>query len=167
MTTKITIGYTCGVFDLFHLGHLNLLRNAKSLCDKLIVGVTIDELVAYKGKKSVIPYRDRAEIVSAIKFVDCVIPQTSRDKIEAYHKLKYDILFVGDDWYQNEEWNDWENELNELGVTIRYFPYTNNISTTRIKQKLIKKNKIKKIAVKKMESSINIPISSSSADMQI
>lgn len=130
--SKQIIGYTCGVYDLFHVGHLNLLKNAKSLCDKLIVGVTVDELVSYKGKQCVIPYRDRAEIVSSIKYVDCVIPQTSRDKLEAYHKLKYDILFVGDDWYQNEDWNIWEKELNKFGVVVRYFPYTKDISTTQI-----------------------------------
>lgn len=132
MTSKPIIGYTCGVYDLFHIGHLNLLKNAKSLCDKLIVGVTVDELVSYKGKQCVIPYRDRAEIVSSIKYVDCVIPQTSRDKLDAYHKLKYDVLFVGDDWYQNEDWNTWEKELNKFDVTVRYFPYTKDISTTQL-----------------------------------
>jgi glycerol-3-phosphate cytidylyltransferase len=134
--SKPIIGYTCGVYDLFHIGHLNLLKNAKSLCDKLIVGVTIDELVSYKGKQCVIPYRDRAEIVSSIKYVDCVIPQTSRDKMEAYYKLKYDILFVGDDWYKNSEWTNWENELQKYGVKIIYFPYTPNVSSTQIVEKI-------------------------------
>ena len=126
------IGYTCGVYDLFHIGHLNLLKNAKSLCDKLIVGVTIDELVSYKDKKCIIPYADRASIVSSIKYVDCVIPQMSRDKVEAYHKLKYDILFVGDDWYKDQEWNKWEEELKKYNVKIIYFPYTKNISSSKL-----------------------------------
>lgn len=134
--TKDVIGYTCGVYDLFHVGHLNLLKNAKSLCDKLIVGVTVDELVSYKGKQCIIPYRDRAEIVSSIKYVDCVIPQISRNKIEAYHKLKYDILFVGDDWYNDASWNEWENELKTYGVTVMYLPYTTTISSSEIIRKI-------------------------------
>ena len=139
MTNKQIIGYTCGVYDLFHIGHLNLIKNAKSICDKLIVGVTIDELVQYKGKQCIIPYKDRAEIVSAIKYVDCVIPQTSHDKLEAYHKLKYDVLIVGDDWYQTDNWNNWEKDLNKFGVIVRYFPYTQNISTTQIVKQILQK----------------------------
>ena len=92
---KKTIGYTTGVFDLFHIGHLNMLRNAKSLCDKLIVGVTTDELVNYKNKKAVIPFHERIEIVRNIKCVDAVVPQESMDKLEACKKLKFDIMFVG------------------------------------------------------------------------
>lgn len=132
--SKQIIGYTCGVYDLFHIGHLNLLKNAKALCDKLIVGVTSDDFISYKSKRCVIPYRDRAEIVSSIKYVDCVIPQTSRDKVEAYHKLKYDILFVGDDWYNDNDWKKWEEELKKYDVKIMYLPYTTNISTTKIIQ---------------------------------
>ena len=135
MNKKI-IGYTCGVYDLFHIGHLNLLKNAKSLCDYLIVGVSTDELASYKGKTPIIPYRDRAEIVSSIKYVDCVIPQESRDKIEAYYKIKFDVLFVGDDWYKNADWLNWEKELHKLGITIRYFPYTKDVSTTKIIQSI-------------------------------
>ena len=132
MNKRQLIGYTCGVYDLFHIGHLNLLKNAKSLCDKLIVGVSTDELASYKNKQCVIPYRDRAEIVSSIKYVDCVVPQTTRDKIEAYKKLKFDILFVGDDWFENDEWKTWENELQKYRVSVVYFPYTPNVSSTKI-----------------------------------
>lgn len=139
MSSNQIIGYTCGVYDLFHIGHLNLLKNAKSLCDKLIVGVTVDELVSYKNKQCVIPYRDRAEIVSAIRYVDCVIPQTCRDKIEAYHKIKYDVLFVGDDWYQTKEWNEWEAQLKAFGVRIIYFPYTTEISTSKLIENICEK----------------------------
>ncbi|EOB0864123.1 adenylyltransferase/cytidyltransferase family protein [Campylobacter coli] len=77
-----TLGYTSGVYDLFHIGHLNLLKNAKGLCDKLIVGVTIDELVQYKNKKSVIPFSERIEIVRSIKYVDAAIPQENIDKYQ-------------------------------------------------------------------------------------
>ncbi len=94
------IGYTTGVYDLFHIGHLRLLRNAKAMCDKLIVGVSTDELVSYKFKKVVIPFSERIEIVQSIRFVDAVIPQENMDKMEAWKKLKFDVMFVGDDWYE-------------------------------------------------------------------
>ena len=106
MERKAVIGYTAGVYDLFHIGHLNMLRNARSLCDKLIVGVTTDELVSYKGKKSIIPFHERIEIVRNIKCVDAVVPQESMDKMDLWNKLKYDIMFVGDDWYGTEKWID-------------------------------------------------------------
>lgn len=91
------IGYTAGVYDLFHVGHLNLLKNAKGMCDKLIVGVTTDDLVLYKGKHSMIPYSDRAEIVRSCKYVDAVVPQEDMDKLKMCKKLKAKIMFVGDD----------------------------------------------------------------------
>ncbi|EOA4392864.1 adenylyltransferase/cytidyltransferase family protein [Campylobacter coli] len=84
-----TLGYTSGVYDLFHIGHLNLLKNAKGLCDKLIVGVTIDELVQYKNKKSVIPFSERIEIVRSIKYVDAAIPQENIDKYQMWEKLHF------------------------------------------------------------------------------
>ena len=130
------IGYTTGVYDLFHIGHLNLLKNAKGLCDKLIVGVTTDELVQYKGKKPVIPYVDRAEIVRSIKYVDAVVAQENVDKLTMCKKLKANILFVGDDWYQTEKWEQYEKELNHEGIKIIYFPYTKGISTTQITKAL-------------------------------
>lgn len=130
---KIT-GYTTGVFDLFHIGHLNLLRNAKALCDKLIVGVTTDELVSYKYKKPVIPFNERCEIVRDIKFVDLVIPQENMNKYEAWKKLKFDIMFVGDDWYNTEKWNNMETQLKKVGVKVIYFPYTKGTSSTLINQ---------------------------------
>ncbi len=87
-----TLGYTSGVYDLFHIGHLNLLKNAKGLCDKLIVGVTIDELVQYKNKKSVIPFSERIEIVRSIKYVDAAIPQENIDKYQMWEKLHFDVM---------------------------------------------------------------------------
>lgn len=132
------IGYTTGVFDLFHIGHLNLLKNAKSLCDRLVVGVTTDELVSYKFKKAVIPFEERMEIVRSIRYVDAVIPQESMDKFEMWEKLKFDVMFVGDDWHQSDKWKDYENKFNEVGVKIIYFPYTKGTSSTLLNQALIK-----------------------------
>ena len=132
------IGYTTGVFDLFHIGHLNMLKNAKGMCDKLIVGVTTDELVAYKNKKAVIPLDERIEIVRNIKGVDVAIPQNNMDKFEAWKKLKYDILFVGDDWYDTEKWVQYEEQLKEVGVKIVYFPYYKGTSSTLINETLLK-----------------------------
>lgn len=126
------IGYTSGVYDLFHIGHLNLLKNAKGMCDKLIVGVTVDELVSYKEKSTVIPFQDRIEIVRSIKYVDAAVPQYDMDKLTMCKKLKASILFVGDDWYDTPRWRDYEREFNEENIKIVYFPYTKRISTTKI-----------------------------------
>ena len=134
--SEMVIGYTTGVFDLFHIGHLNMLRNAKAMCDKLIVGVTVDELVAYKHKKAVIPFEERLEIVRSIKCVDVAVPQTTMDKFEAWQKLRFDVMFVGDDWYGTDKWKDYEKQFKEVGVRIIYFPYTKGTSSTLINQTL-------------------------------
>lgn len=134
----MVIGYTTGVYDLFHIGHLNLLKNAKGLCDKLIVGVTVDELVQYKNKRAVIPFEERIEIVRSIKYVDAAIPQEDIDKFAAWEKLKFDILFVGDDWYQSERWREMESKFQSVGVKVIYFPYTKGTSSTLINQTLIR-----------------------------
>ena len=133
MKKKMIIGYTTGVYDLFHVGHLNLLINAKSMCDKLIVGVTIDELVSYKNKSAVIPYEERIKIIQNLKCVDLAIPQKDMDKFSACKKLKVDYLFVGDDWYSTEKWEDYENELSKIGTEVIYFPYTTHISSTKLR----------------------------------
>jgi len=132
------IGYTTGVFDLFHIGHLNLLKNAKGMCDKLIVGVTTDELVSYKNKKAVIPFEERLEIVRSIKYVDAAIPQENMNKFEAWQKLKFDIMFVGDDWFNTPKWQEFEKQFREVGVRIVYFPYTKGTSSTLINETLKK-----------------------------
>lgn len=132
----MTIGYTTGVFDLFHVGHLNMLKNAKAMCDKLIVGVTTDELVSYKHKKAVIPFAERLEIVRNIKFVDAVVPQDTMDKFEMWGKLKFDIMFVGDDWYGTEKWKAYDEQFKAVGVKIVYFPYYKGTSSTLINQTL-------------------------------
>ena len=134
---RMIIGYTTGVFDLFHIGHLTMLKNAKSMCDKLIVGVTVDELVKYKHKKAVIPFEERIEIVRSIEFVDAAIPQNTMDKFETWQRLKFDVMFVGDDWYGSAKWQEYERQLNEVGVRIIYFPYTKGTSSTLINQTLI------------------------------
>lgn len=131
-------GYTTGVFDLFHIGHLNLLKNAKGLCDKLIVGVTVDELVTYKGKHALIPFEDRIEIVRSCKYVDAVVPQYDMDKLSACKKIGADVLFVGDDWYGTEKWKIYEKEFTKEGIRIVYFPYTRGISSTKINNALNK-----------------------------
>ena len=130
------IGYTTGVYDLFHIGHLNLLKNAKGMCDKLIVGVTIDELVAYKGKKSMIPFEDRIEIVRSCKYVDAAVPQYDMDKLSACKKLGASVLFVGDDWYGTEKWIEYEQVFEQEGIKIVYFPYTRGVSSTQITKAL-------------------------------
>lgn len=130
------IGYTTGVYDLFHVGHLNLLKNAKGMCDKLIVGVTVDELVQYKGKSAMIPFEDRIELVRSCKYVDAAVPQYDMDKLTACKKLGVSYLFVGDDWYGTEKWNKYEEEFEKNGIKIIYFPYTKGVSSTMISQKL-------------------------------
>lgn len=132
----MVIGYTTGVYDLFHIGHLSLLKNAKGLCDKLIVGVTVDELVLYKGKHAMIPYSDRAEIVRSVKYVDAVVPQYDMDKLAACKKLGATVLFVGDDWYGTEKWKKYEEDFAKEGIKIIYFPYTKGISSTKITEAL-------------------------------
>ena len=133
----MVIGYTTGVYDLFHIGHINVLRNAKSLCDRLIVGVTTDDLVSYKNKKSVIPFEERIEIVRSCKYVDLAVPQNSMNKIDALNRYKFNMMFVGDDWYKSKEWKKFEKEFNKNNVKIIYFPYTKSTSSTLINETLI------------------------------
>lgn len=132
------IGYTTGVFDLFHIGHLNLLRKAKEQCDHLIVGVSTDDLVMYKHKHAVIPFEERIEIVKAIRFVDEVVPQVNMDKMEAWKRLHFNIMFVGDDWKGTAKWEAYEKQFAEVGVKIVYFPYTKGTSSTLINDVLLK-----------------------------
>ena len=130
------IGYTTGVYDLFHIGHLNLLKNAKGMCDKLIVGVTVDDLVQYKGKKALIPFEDRIEIVRSCKYVDAAVPQYDMDKLKACQKIGATLLFVGDDWYATDKWNQYQDGFQKAGIKIIYFPYTRGISSTKIAEAL-------------------------------
>lgn len=134
----MVIGYTSGVFDLFHVGHVNILRNAKSMCNRLIVGVTVDDLVMYKNKKAVIPFDERVEIVRTCKYVDLAVPQTTMDKFDAFNRYKFNIMFVGDDWHKTEKWDSFEKQFLDVGVKIIYFPYTKNTSSTLINETLQK-----------------------------
>ena len=128
------VGYTTGVFDLFHVGHLNLLRNAKGMCDKLIVGVTSDDLAMYKNKKTVIPHEERMEIVGSSMYVDSVIYQEDMDKFKMWEKLKFDIMLVGCDWHGTDKWNVFGQQV---GVKVVFFPYTKGTSSTILNQALI------------------------------
>ena len=132
----MVIGYTTGVYDLFHVGHLNLFKNAKGMCDKLIVGVTVDELVQYKGKNSMIPFEDRIELVRSCKYVDAAVSQYDMDKLTACKKLGATYLFVGDDWYGTEKWKKYDKDFAKEGIKIIYFPYTKGISSTKIQAAL-------------------------------
>jgi len=133
---KYAIGYTTGVFDLFHIGHLNILKQAKEQCETLIVGVSTDELVAYKGTKAIIPFEERLEIVRAIRYVDQVVPQESMDKMLAWEQLGFNVMFVGSDWKGTTKWNLIEKQFEEKGVEIVYFPYTEHISSTKLRKVL-------------------------------
>ena len=129
------IGYTTGVFDMFHIGHLNILRRAKEQCDYLIVGVSTDELcLKYKHKLPVIPFEERKAIVEAIRYVDEVIPQMDRDKFDAWKNLHFDRLFVGDDWKGSDFFNELEKQFAEVGVEVIYFPYTQGVSSSRLRE---------------------------------
>lgn len=130
------IGYTTGVFDLFHVGHVNLLQRAKSMCDKLIVGVSTDELVYYKHKKPVISFLERVEVVRSCKYADLVVPQYSMDKVEAFERYKFNLMFVGDDWFKSDKWAEIETAMNERGVRLIYLPYTKSTSSTMINNTL-------------------------------
>lgn len=138
MYEPLKIGYTTGVYDLFHIGHLNLLRKAKAECDYLIVGVSTDDLVEYKGKRSVIPFAERKEIVGAIRYVDEVVSQENMDKLGAWQKYHFDVMFVGDDWKGTEKWNKIESDLAKVGAKVVYFPYTKGTSSTLINETLIR-----------------------------
>ena len=134
---KYKVGYTTGVFDLFHIGHLNLLKQAKDLCDYLIVGVSTDEnVLSYKHKIPIIPFNERAAIVESIKYVDKVVPQESMDKMEAWNKLKFDVLFHGDDWKNSEMYNMIINDFSKLGVDVVFLKHTSGISSSDIRKKI-------------------------------
>lgn len=140
MNKKYKIGYTCGVFDLFHIGHLNLLERCKSMCDILIVGICDDNYVRQiKNKEPIFLQDERLRILNALDVVDAaylVDIETTNDKMIALKKFHFDVLFSGDDWKGSERYNKTEKEFAEIGVSIEYLPYTKGISTTQIKQKM-------------------------------
>ena len=127
------IGYTTGVYDMFHIGHLNILRRAKEQCDYLIVGVSTDELVQIeKNKTPVIPFEERVQILEAIKYVDAVVPQTDKNKFAAWEKYHFSKMFVGSDWKGTPQWNAFEKQFQPIGVEIVYLPHTDGISSTEL-----------------------------------
>ena len=139
MERKLVIGYTTGVFDMFHVGHLNILRKAKEKCDYLIVGVSTDELVQHdKNKIPIIPFEDRVKIVQAIRYVDKVVPQENKDKLSAWKRYHFDKMFVGSDWQGMDAWIRFENQFRPLGVEIIYIKHTDGISSTILRNKLKK-----------------------------
>lgn len=133
MKKKEIVGYTTGVYDMFHIGHLNVIQKAKSLCDYLIVGVSTDELVQHdKNKTPVIPFEERSAIVAALKYVDKVVPQENKNKKGAWEKYHFDKMFVGSDWQGTSQWLKYEEEFKPLGVEIVYLPHTDGISSTQL-----------------------------------
>lgn len=128
------IGYTTGVFDMFHIGHLNILRRAKELCDYLIVGVSTDELVLHdKNKIPIIPFENRCKIVEAIRYVDKVVPQVDKNKIKAWERLGFNKMFVGSDWEGSPQWMVFEEQFSKVGVDIIYLPHTDGISSSLLR----------------------------------
>ena len=124
-TAPAVVGYTAGVFDMFHVGHLNLFRRARAQCTFLIAGVTTDELAfAQKGVRPVIPLVERMVIVQHVRYVDHVVPQASKDKRAAWEVLKFDLLFVGDNLQGTPEWDAVEQEMSEVDVQVVYLPAT-------------------------------------------
>ncbi len=139
MNKKYKVGYTTGVFDLFHIGHLNILKRAKDMCDYLIVGVSTDELVQnYKHKKPVVPFEERVAIVDAIKYVDKVVAQENMNKLSAWERLHFDVMFHGDDWKNSDMYNKIQEEFNVHNIAIEFLPHTSGTSSTILADKLSK-----------------------------
>jgi glycerol-3-phosphate cytidylyltransferase len=132
-------GYTAGVFDLFHIGHLTLLEEARRHCDRLIVGVTSDELsTSFKHKIPIIPYRERAAIVAALRCVDEVIPQNSMDRWSVWEERHFNVTIVGDDWKNSDKWNSYEQRFAEVGVEVAYVHNAGRVSSTLLRATLEK-----------------------------
>ncbi len=133
---KFKIGYTQGTFDMFHIGHLNLLKHAKEYCDILIVGVNSDVLVQeYKHKTPVIKQDERAEILRAIRYVDDVVICNTLKKVDIHKWLHFDAIFIGDDWKGNDRWIETETKLKEVGAKVVYLTYTKGVSSTMLREK--------------------------------
>lgn len=134
---KYKIGYTTGVFDMFHIGHLNILRRAKEQCEHLIVGVTTDDLCyTRKHKRPIINENERMAIVEAIKYVDKVVPQADMEKIRPVKELNADVVFVGSDWKGTDSWNQYEKEFAKVGCAVVYLDHTDGISSTILREKI-------------------------------
>lgn len=135
---KYKIGYTDGVYDLFHVGHLNMVQTAKSHCEYLIVGVHGDDVVEeYKHRRPIINENDRRRIIESIKGVDRAEINRFRDKLKLWELYHFDVIFIGDDWKGTERWNNFEKVLAEINVDVVYVPYTKGISTTDIRKQIL------------------------------
>ena len=144
MGKRYKVGYTCGVFDMFHIGHLNLLERCKEQCDTLIVGLCNDDYVRnVKHHEPVFPDADRIRILSALRCVDrveAVDPYITSDKMAAWKRFGFDVLFSGDDWKGSERYAKTEQELAEVGAVVEWLPYTKGVSTTQLKEKVAQLN---------------------------
>lgn len=139
---KYRIGYTQGVYDMFHVGHLNLINNAKQQCDYLIVGVNSDDLVKeYKNKIPVISEAERQKIVANIKAVDDCIIVSTLDKVQLWKEVKFDAIFIGDDWKDNPRWLKTKEDLKEYGVDVVFLPHTYGVCSTELRT--VEQNKVK------------------------
>lgn len=139
------VGYAAGAYDLFHIGHLNILKHAKSQCDWLIAGVVSDELCeATKGQRPVVPLDERLAIVQSVKYVDAAVAEVLPDKLATWEQLKFDIFFKGDDWRGTARGRDLERRFARVGVEVVYFPYTAHTSSTQLRLALavINKNQV-------------------------
>ena len=136
MKNEQIIGFTLGCFDLLHIGHINLLQNAKGLCDKLIVGVCSDEYIKNTKGLPVFSQADRINILKAIKYCDVVVPEDTLDKLTLWEKYKFNYLFVGSDWLGTEQYKKWEAELQQVNCKVIYYPYTKGVSTSSLKNSL-------------------------------
>jgi glycerol-3-phosphate cytidylyltransferase len=133
----LRVGYAPGVYDLFHVGHLNILRRARSQCDRLIAGVVSDEMaVLAKGRPPVVPLNERLEIVRSCRFVDEAVAETLPDKLDTWRQTPFDILFKGDDWRGTKKGERLERDFATVGVEIVYFPYTVQTSSTLLRRVL-------------------------------
>ena len=138
---KYKVGYTTGVFDMFHIGHLNILRRAKEQCEHLIVGVSTDDLVReYKHHDPIIPFEERLAIVEAIRYVDQAVPQTTMDKLAAWENLRFDVMFHGSDWKGSALYDEYEKRFAQVGVSVVFLPHTEGVSSTELSQKLRNKD---------------------------
>lgn len=128
------IGYAAGAYDLFHIGHLNILKHAKSQCDWLLAGVVSDDLCeATKGQRPVVPLPERLAIVQAVKYVDEAVEEVLQDKLATWEQLRFDIFFKGDDWRGTARGRDLEDRFAKVGVEVVYFPYTAHTSSTQLR----------------------------------
>lgn len=134
---KYKIGFTAGIFDILHIGHIDTLRRAKEQCEFLIVAIGTDEfLKVRKNREAVIPYVDRVEIIKSLTYVDKVVPEHDLDKIKAFYDYGFDVMFAGDDHQSEQIYIDAEKKLNHLGVDVVYLPHVHNTSSTKIREKI-------------------------------